>query len=183
MPPQTTDHRPMSPHPEPVYKNISLTRLLHTGQPPRQKHHFVTPSCLRYNCEDERCYLDLARLRGVHYITWRKPSKVFPQDKVTSSQMVWNLVINMRATTESQRYSVLLLKTEVYFMFANWRKPPYCYNSLHQMIYSSHQQTVALWYKSGLSIAFVNKVLLGAATFVCILSGFACAFPWQSICV
>ncbi|KAH0512651.1 EGF domain-specific O-linked N-acetylglucosamine transferase [Microtus ochrogaster] len=35
----------------------------------------------RYNCEDERCYLDLARLRGVHYITWRKPSKVFPQDK------------------------------------------------------------------------------------------------------
>nr|XP_042130520.1 EGF domain-specific O-linked N-acetylglucosamine transferase [Peromyscus maniculatus bairdii] len=34
-----------------------------------------------YNCEDERCYLDLARLRGVHYITWRKPSKVFPQDK------------------------------------------------------------------------------------------------------
>lgn len=34
-----------------------------------------------YNCEDERCYLDLARLRGIHYITWRKPSKVFPQDK------------------------------------------------------------------------------------------------------
>uniref|UniRef100_A0A8C5L3C4 EGF domain-specific O-linked N-acetylglucosamine transferase n=1 Tax=Jaculus jaculus TaxID=51337 RepID=A0A8C5L3C4_JACJA len=34
-----------------------------------------------YNCEDERCYLDLARLRGVHYITWRRQSKVFPQDK------------------------------------------------------------------------------------------------------
>lgn len=34
-----------------------------------------------YNCEDERCYLDLARLRGVYYITWRKPGKVFPQDK------------------------------------------------------------------------------------------------------
>lgn len=34
-----------------------------------------------YNCEDERCYLDLARLRGIYYITWRKPSKVFPQDK------------------------------------------------------------------------------------------------------
>lgn len=50
-------------------------------------------------------------------------------------------------------------------------------------IYSSRQQTVALWYKSGPSIAFVNKVLLGAATFACILSGFACAFPWQSICV
>ncbi|XP_073448309.1 EGF domain-specific O-linked N-acetylglucosamine transferase [Aquarana catesbeiana] len=34
-----------------------------------------------YNCEDERCYLDLARLRGVHYITWETASKVFPQDK------------------------------------------------------------------------------------------------------
>ncbi|XP_054243349.1 EGF domain-specific O-linked N-acetylglucosamine transferase isoform X2 [Indicator indicator] len=34
-----------------------------------------------YNCEDERCYLDLARLRGIHYITWRKRSKVFPQDR------------------------------------------------------------------------------------------------------
>uniref|UniRef100_A0A8C0DT92 EGF domain-specific O-linked N-acetylglucosamine transferase n=1 Tax=Balaenoptera musculus TaxID=9771 RepID=A0A8C0DT92_BALMU len=34
-----------------------------------------------YNCGDERCYLDLARLRGVYYITWRRQSKVFPQDK------------------------------------------------------------------------------------------------------
>ncbi|XP_063797008.1 EGF domain-specific O-linked N-acetylglucosamine transferase [Pseudophryne corroboree] len=34
-----------------------------------------------YNCEDERCYLDLAKLRGVHYVTWEKPDKVFPQDK------------------------------------------------------------------------------------------------------
>uniref|UniRef100_A0A8C3YL64 EGF domain-specific O-linked N-acetylglucosamine transferase n=1 Tax=Catagonus wagneri TaxID=51154 RepID=A0A8C3YL64_9CETA len=34
-----------------------------------------------YNCGDERCYMDLARLRGVHYITWRRQNKVFPQDK------------------------------------------------------------------------------------------------------
>ncbi|XP_077132184.1 EGF domain-specific O-linked N-acetylglucosamine transferase [Ranitomeya variabilis] len=34
-----------------------------------------------YNCEDVRCYLDLARLRGVHYITWEKADKVYPQDK------------------------------------------------------------------------------------------------------
>uniref|UniRef100_A0A2K5XTB3 EGF domain-specific O-linked N-acetylglucosamine transferase n=1 Tax=Mandrillus leucophaeus TaxID=9568 RepID=A0A2K5XTB3_MANLE len=34
-----------------------------------------------YNCEDERCYLDLARLRGIHYITWQRQNKVFPQDK------------------------------------------------------------------------------------------------------
>ncbi|XP_060095493.1 EGF domain-specific O-linked N-acetylglucosamine transferase isoform X1 [Heteronotia binoei] len=34
-----------------------------------------------YNCEDERCYLDLARLRGVHYMTWQRKDKVFPQDQ------------------------------------------------------------------------------------------------------
>ncbi|XP_059518998.1 EGF domain-specific O-linked N-acetylglucosamine transferase isoform X2 [Myotis daubentonii] len=35
----------------------------------------------KYNCGDQRCYLDLARLRGVHYVTWRRQNKVFPQDK------------------------------------------------------------------------------------------------------
>ncbi|KAA0707799.1 EGF domain-specific O-linked N-acetylglucosamine transferase [Triplophysa tibetana] len=34
-----------------------------------------------YNCQDESCYRDLARLRGVHYMTWQKRNKVFPQDK------------------------------------------------------------------------------------------------------
>ncbi|XP_041047387.1 EGF domain-specific O-linked N-acetylglucosamine transferase isoform X2 [Carcharodon carcharias] len=34
-----------------------------------------------YNCEDERCYLDLARLRGIHYMTWEKSDKVISQDK------------------------------------------------------------------------------------------------------
>jgi protein O-GlcNAc transferase len=34
-----------------------------------------------YNCEDERCYNDLARLRGVNYVTWEKKDKVYPQDE------------------------------------------------------------------------------------------------------
>ncbi|XP_076845355.1 EGF domain-specific O-linked N-acetylglucosamine transferase isoform X2 [Brachyhypopomus gauderio] len=34
-----------------------------------------------YNCQDESCYRDLARLRGVHYLTWQRADKVFPQDK------------------------------------------------------------------------------------------------------
>lgn len=34
-----------------------------------------------YNCEDESCYRDLARLRGVQYMTWQKMDKVLPQDK------------------------------------------------------------------------------------------------------
>lgn len=34
----------------------------------------------RYNCGDEHCYADLARLRGVNYQTWIDQSKVKPQD-------------------------------------------------------------------------------------------------------
>ncbi|XP_019715336.1 EGF domain-specific O-linked N-acetylglucosamine transferase isoform X1 [Hippocampus comes] len=34
-----------------------------------------------YNCQDEGCYRDLARLRGVRYMTWQREDKVFPQDK------------------------------------------------------------------------------------------------------
>lgn len=37
---------------------------------------------LRYNCQDESCYRDLARLRGIRYATWQKMDKVLPQDKV-----------------------------------------------------------------------------------------------------
>lgn len=41
----------------------------------------------RYNCQDESCYRDLARLRGVRYVTWQKMNKVFPQDKVVGSPL------------------------------------------------------------------------------------------------
>ncbi|XP_076362374.1 EGF-domain O-GlcNAc transferase isoform X3 [Tachypleus tridentatus] len=34
-----------------------------------------------FNCEDENCYRDLARLRGLKYITWEKRDKLFPEDK------------------------------------------------------------------------------------------------------
>lgn len=34
-----------------------------------------------YNCEDENCYLDLARLRGVKYLTWQDKSKLHQQDE------------------------------------------------------------------------------------------------------
>ncbi|XP_022184305.2 EGF domain-specific O-linked N-acetylglucosamine transferase isoform X2 [Nilaparvata lugens] len=34
-----------------------------------------------YNCEDENCYMDLARLRGVKYITWQDKSKLEQQDE------------------------------------------------------------------------------------------------------
>lgn len=44
------------------------------------KHLTCVPP--RYNCQDESCYRDLARLRGVRYVTWQKLDKVLPQDKV-----------------------------------------------------------------------------------------------------
>nr|CAG4640694.1 EOG090X02IK [Eulimnadia texana] len=34
-----------------------------------------------YNCEDEHCYKDLARLRGVYYTTWKNVSKLTQQDE------------------------------------------------------------------------------------------------------
>lgn len=34
-----------------------------------------------YNCEDDGCYRDLARLRGVKYFTWEKLNKLKPQDE------------------------------------------------------------------------------------------------------
>lgn len=33
-----------------------------------------------FNCDDEHCYKDLARLRGIRYLTWTDSSKVFSQD-------------------------------------------------------------------------------------------------------
>lgn len=36
-----------------------------------------------YNCGDAGCYKDLARLRGVSYLTWQNSTKVFPQDEGT----------------------------------------------------------------------------------------------------
>lgn len=32
--------------------------------------------CFRYNCEDPNCYFDLARLKGVKYITWTDNEKL-----------------------------------------------------------------------------------------------------------
>ncbi|KAI8511526.1 hypothetical protein Bbelb_106260 [Branchiostoma belcheri] len=34
-----------------------------------------------YNCEDPRCYKDLARLRGVEYYTWEKENKITQREK------------------------------------------------------------------------------------------------------
>ena len=43
---------------------------------------YVVFFLLRYNCEDESCYADLARLRGVKYITWEDKDKLWQQDEV-----------------------------------------------------------------------------------------------------
>lgn len=34
-----------------------------------------------YNCEDPNCYKDLARLRGINYITWEERDLVYPEDE------------------------------------------------------------------------------------------------------
>lgn len=34
-----------------------------------------------YHCDDRNCYLDLARLRGLKYITWEKMNLLYPEDE------------------------------------------------------------------------------------------------------
>ncbi|CAD7000453.1 unnamed protein product [Ceratitis capitata] len=34
-----------------------------------------------YNCQDPNCYKDLARLRGINYITWERDELLYPQDE------------------------------------------------------------------------------------------------------
>ncbi|GIY59119.1 EGF domain-specific O-linked N-acetylglucosamine transferase [Caerostris extrusa] len=34
-----------------------------------------------FNCEDESCYADLARLKGLEYFTWEKSDKIIPEDE------------------------------------------------------------------------------------------------------
>lgn len=36
-----------------------------------------------YNCEDTACYRDLARLKGIKYITWEDPELVYKEDDVS----------------------------------------------------------------------------------------------------
>jgi protein O-GlcNAc transferase len=40
-----------------------------------------------YNCDDQDCYADLARLRGIKYYTWENEKKVYPQDEGKHPQM------------------------------------------------------------------------------------------------
>ena len=35
-----------------------------------------------YNCDDENCYKDLARLRGMKYMTWENIDKLVQEDEV-----------------------------------------------------------------------------------------------------
>ena len=36
----------------------------------------------RFNCDDEHCYKDLARLRGVRYVTWTNSDNITPEHEV-----------------------------------------------------------------------------------------------------
>ena len=38
-----------------------------------------------YNCEDPQCYFDLARLRGIKYMTWENKDKLIQEDEVSES--------------------------------------------------------------------------------------------------
>uniref|UniRef100_A0A1X7UND7 Uncharacterized protein n=1 Tax=Amphimedon queenslandica TaxID=400682 RepID=A0A1X7UND7_AMPQE len=45
---------------------------------------YIVPGCYR---SDERCYKDLARLRGVEYLTWQDSTKVWKEREGLHPQM------------------------------------------------------------------------------------------------
>ena len=63
----------------------------------------------RYNCEDEHCYKDLARLRGVHYMTWERKEKLIQEDEVLQSDksdadtMSYCIILEMKFTCSNRK--------------------------------------------------------------------------------
>lgn len=49
-----------------------------------------------YHCEDPACYKDLARIRGINYITWQHKAKLEQQDEVRLQDLlfVFEIVLN-----------------------------------------------------------------------------------------
>lgn len=72
----------------------------------------------RYNCQDESCYRDLARLRGVRYVTWQKMDKVFPQDKVGETPAPVVLRDHTHKSIETRtNWKLFLLMQHMFFFF------------------------------------------------------------------
>ena len=57
----------------------------------------------RYNCEDPDCYRDLARLRGVHYMTWENKQKLVQEDEVR----LWETTLNGTHTHNTIQYNYI----------------------------------------------------------------------------
>ena len=50
-------------------------------------HGLISIVCVfSYNCDDQHCYLDLARLRGVKYMTWENMDKLKQEDEVRDKE-------------------------------------------------------------------------------------------------
>lgn len=75
----------------------------------------------RYNCQDESCYRDLARLRGIRYVTWQKMDKVFPQDKVGELPYEllsrWKLFDNISPLSHNEMLIQCLVKVYLLNLF------------------------------------------------------------------
>ena len=52
----------------------------------------------RHNCDDEKCYYDLARLRGVHYMTWTNSTAIEQEDEVSQVLHTYIIYINTSVT-------------------------------------------------------------------------------------
>ena len=67
--------------------------------------------CISYNCEDTECYKDLARLRGLHYLTWEKRDKLVQEDEVGISEIhaIYSCIINFSAVRATKNYIPVII--------------------------------------------------------------------------
>ena len=76
--------------------------------------------CVRYNCEDGQCYSDLARLRGLYYITWENKGKLIQEDEVG----IWGVGQNPGLQDENTLGQNPLLEDKTPRRKPPWTKPP-----------------------------------------------------------
>ncbi|KAJ7998974.1 hypothetical protein DPEC_G00210560 [Dallia pectoralis] len=77
-----------------------------------------------YNCQDESCYRDLARLRGIRYVTWSKEDKVFPEDEGHHPSLGEHPKFTNYSFDVEEFMRLVLKATDLVLKHPKWRSRP-----------------------------------------------------------
>lgn len=89
-----------------------------------------------FNCDDENCYADLSRLRGVEYMTWEDNSLVYPQDKGNHPSLGAHAKFTNYAF-DVKEFARLVMKAVKY---VRKQRPKYMRNKLKLQFQSTHDE-------------------------------------------